>query len=486
MEERLSHREQKLREAEKIIKLIENYDKNTIDERVSGLTEDLRELPDKWVLFKHGKKQEAKKVEIKVNKISAEIKENNSFKDIVRIIKALLSPRNLEPIMVKHPQALKRLAQIKTGNQALDLQNKKLLDVYNSLIERDESNYERTRQKSKQEVFDKIRNTEFYKGRKKESGKLLQKPDKTEFIPAIGSFEDLFRWISEILNTSGIKEDHKYVDKYEVPMDDTDYEKTVDNVGKNIEIMNGHFERLKKYASKDEVKEYEKGYESLTKLHKKFTKTSYYRHLVEITNLVRQKHAIEYTIKELLSVTVRATDASGIYKSTVTMLEEAKKKCQEKLEKLGFAEVEDYLKTVAKSIDGVDDIVEELQKRDKKAQEEKAEAERKRRLEERKREEAYERMRARSKANQAVLDRIELRKLMEELRPIVLEQIDPKLVNYNRTGVDSWERDDSAYVQEFISKMRYELWKRGIDTDGVSIISPYESDTDQYSGGFGK
>ena len=487
MEKIESHSEIKLREAEEIIKLVENYEKNTIDKRVENLQERLRDLPNKWVLLKHNKKKEARDAEIKSAKISAEIRENNSFKDIVLIIKTLLSNKNLEPMLIIRPQALNKLAQVKTGNQALDLENKKLLDVYNRLLTRDEVNYEKSRQKRHEATFDRIRKTEFYKGRKKENHKMLQDPDLCEFLPTkIGTFKELFRWMREILNSFGLKEDFKHVDKYEVPLKNTDYQKTVDNVGKDIKLMNDTFERLKKYASPEEIKKYEKGYKSLVELNKKFIKSRYNRHLVEITNLVRQKHAIEYTINELLSVTVRATDASGIYKSTVTMLVEAKKKCQEKLEKLGFANVEDYLKTAAISIDGVDNIIDTLKERDKEVQEKKAEEERQRRLEEKKREEMYEKMSARSKANRAVLDRIELRKLMEELRPIILEQIDPKLVNYNQTGLDSWNRDDSAYVQEFNSRMRYELWKRGIDTDGVSIISPYESDTDQYSGGFGK
>ncbi len=483
MEKMVSHSEQKLLEAEEIIKLIENYEKNTIDKRVEGLTKELHDLPNKWALFKNGKKQEARRVEIRANKIQAEISENNSFKNIVSMIKTLLSYRNLEPLLIVRPQALSKLVQVKTGNQSLDLQNKKLLDLYNRLLEKDEANYEKARQERHQKIFDKIRKTEFYKGRKKENHKMLQDSDNSEFIPAIRTFKELFSWMNEILNSFGLKEDFKHVDKYEVPIEDTDYQKTTDNVGKNIKIMNDSFEKLKKYASPEEIAEYEKGYKALVDYHKKFVRTRFYRHLVEISNLERQKLAIEHTIKTLLGNKVRSTDSDGIYKETITMLEEAKQRCKAKLESLGYSEVKDYLKNVAEYLDGVDNIVEELQRRDKEVQEQKAEAERKRRLEERKREEEYERMSARLKANQAVLDRMELRRIMEELRPIVLEQIDPKLINYNQTGVDSWDRDDSAYVQEFNSKMRYELIKRGINPEGVTIISPYESDIDQYSGG---
>ena len=477
----LSHSEIKKEEAEKILKFIDDYEKNTIDEQISGLMERMHELPDRWVLFNHGKKNEARKIDIKRNKIETAIKRRKSFKDISHIIKGLLSNQNLENIMVTRPKAISKLADTKTGDESLNKENLKLLEIYEAFLSDDENDYYRFKQKKIQEVFDKIRQTLYYKADKRENNRF--DGDASIFVPRIGSYRELFKWINEILQAFRFKEDRNNVDSYEVPKE-IDYLKKFDNIAQEIVLLQKNFDSLKKYATAEEIKDFNVGYTSICKFYNKFIKSRTYRKLNEMTNLERLIDAIDYTIKVLLTNKIKLTDANSIYKNTIVMLETKKKEYKNRLVKLGVSSVNDYLAVYVETLDKVDDILDILEERDKKVKEQQEKEEIKRRQEEKEREEIYDRIAARSKANQAVLEKMEIRRVMEDLRPKINAELARKgLVRHHQTGPDSWETDDSEYVSEFVSRMRQELIKLGIDLDGVTIIGPYDDD---YSTGFTK
>ncbi len=73
---------------------------------------------------------------------------------------------------------------------------------------------------------------------------------------------------------------------------------------------------------------------------------------------------------------------------------------------------------------------------------------------------------------------------MEELRDEVVEELANKgLIKYNKIDEDSWERDDSEYIREYVTRMRQKLISHGVNLEEVTIISPYKTDEDQYYGG---